>query len=151
MAHDHNHVAAAPATHGDLDRTGDSSASPTKVDGPLAAIWNAVTAVIATVMGLAPHVLHHIGVFAGAAFVVGVGGNLLFGAAGLLLSIPLLRRLHRRFGTWKAPALAVAVFAVMFSISAFVIGPAISSTDPVETPQPAGTPSPAEHSAHHND
>lgn len=151
MAHDHNHVATAPATHGDLDGTPDSSASPTKADGPLAAIWNAVTAVIATVMGLAPHVLHHIGVFAGAAFVVGVGGNLIFGAVGLLLSIPLLRRLHRRFGTWKAPALAVAVFAVMFSISAFVIGPAISSPDPVETPTPARTPTPAEHSAHHND
>ena len=80
-----------------------------------------------------------------------VGGNLLFGAVGLLLSIPLLRRLHRRFGTWKAPAVAIAVFTVMFSISAFVIGPAISGTEPAEAPQPAGTPSPAEHSAHHTD
>ena len=152
MSHDHNHVAATvpPADAGQNDTPG-SSASASKPGGPLAALWNAVTAVIATVMGLAPHVLHHIGLFAGAAFVVGVGGNLLFGAIGLLLSIPLLRRLHRRFGTWKAPALAVAVFAVMFSISAFVIGPAISSPDLVDAPQPAGTPSPAEHSAHHSD
>jgi hypothetical protein len=140
-----------PADPGPDDSPG-SSVSASKPGGPLAAAWNAVTAVIATVMGLAPHVLHHIGLFAGAAFVVGVGGNLLFGAVGLLLSIPLLRRLHRRFGTWKAPAIAVGVFAVMFSISAFVIGPAISSPDPADAPQPAGTPSsPAEHSAHHTD
>ena len=153
MPHDHhNHVAAAvPTSVAGLDGAPGSSASPAKAGGPLAAIWNAVTAVIATVMGRAPHVLHHIGLFAGAAFVVGVGGNLLFGAVGLLLSIPLLRRLHRRFGTWKAPALAVAVFAVMFSISAFVIGPAISRPDPVDAPQPVRTPTPAEHSAHHSD
>lgn len=151
MPHDQTHVGATvPTAEAGPDGTPDSSVSESKPGGPLAAVWNAVTAVIATVMGLAPHVLHHIGLFAGAAFVVGVGGNLLFGAVGLLLSIPLLRRLHRRFGTWKAPALAVAVFAVMFSISAFVIGPAISSPDPVDTPQPAGTPSPAEHSAHHS-
>ncbi|GAB2750364.1 hypothetical protein [Nocardioides pakistanensis] len=148
MSHDHhNHVAATAPADGERD----FPVSESEPGGPLAAVWSAVTAVIATVMGLAPHVLHHIGLFAGAAFVVGVGGNLLFGALGLLLSIPLLRRLHRRFGTWKAPALAVAVFAVMFSISAFVIGPAISSSEPAEAPQPAGTPSPAEHSAHHTD
>jgi hypothetical protein len=150
MPHDHHLV--TPASSEDARREAPRSpVSPSKAGGSLAAVWNAVTAVIATVTGLAPHVLHHIGLFAGAAFVVGVGGNLLFGAVGLLLSIPLLRRLHRRFGTWKAPALAVAVFAVMFSISAFVIGPAISSPDPVDAPQPAGTPSPAEHSAHHRD
>jgi hypothetical protein len=151
MSHDH-HITTT-GNPPDTSRA-DASApldSPTKARGPLAAIWNGVTAVIATVMGLAPHVLHHIGLFAGAAFVVGVGGNLLFGAVGLLLSIPLLRRLHRRFGTWKAPAVAIAVFTVMFSLSAFVIGPAISGTEPADAPQPAGTPSPAEHSAHHTD
>src|SRR5512139_2441338 len=113
MSHDHhNHVAAAvPTSEAVLDRAPGSSVSPSKAGGPLAAEWNAVTAVIATVMGLAPHVLHHIGLFAGAAFVVGVGSNLIFGVVGLVLSIPLLRRLHRRFGTWKAPAFAVAVFA----------------------------------------
>ncbi len=150
-SHEHHPTATAAVDDPERDATLDSSSSPTKAGGPLAAIWNAATAVIATVMGLAPHVLHHIGLFAGAAFVVGVGGNLLFGALGLLLSIPLLRRLHRRFGTWKAPAIAVGVFAVVFSISAFVIGPAISSPEPVEAPQPAGTPAPAEHSAHHSD
>lgn len=152
MSHDHHHVAATlPPADAGPDLTPGSSVSASKPGAPLAAVWNAVTAVIAAVMGLAPHVLHHIGLFAGAAFVVGVGGNLLFGAVGLLLSIPLLRRLHRRFGTWKAPAVAVVVFAVMFSISAFVIGPAISSPEPAVTPQPVGTPSPAEHGAHHSD
>lgn len=150
MSHDHPIAATALSEDARLEGLQGSSVSASKPGGPLAAVWNAMTAVIATVMGLAPHVLHHIGLFAGAAFVVGVGGNLLFGAVGLLLSIPLLRRLHRRFGTWKAPALAVAVFAVMFSISAFVIGPGISGSVPVDAPQPAGTPSPAEHSAHHS-
>lgn len=147
----HNVAATVPTTDAGMDGDRGFPVPSARSGGPLAAIWNAVTAVIATVMGLAPHVLHHIGLFAGAAFIVGVGGNLLFGAVGLLLSIPLLRRLYRRFGTWKAPAVAVAVFAVMFSVSAFVIGPAISSPEPVDTPQPAGTPSPAEHSAHHSD
>ncbi len=152
MSHDHHDVTArVPQADADPDLGSAAPASPSRARGPMTAVWNGVTAVIATVMGLAPHVLHHIGVFAGAAFVVGVGGNLLFGAVGLLLSIPLLRRLRRRFGTWKAPAVAVAVFAVMFSISAFVIGPAISNPDPAaDAPQPAGTPSPTEHSDHHS-
>lgn len=146
----HEHDAVAPALTTPEVSTGTSSL-PTKAGGRLAAVWNGVTAAIATLMGLAPHVLHHIGLFAGAAFVFGVGGNLIFGAAGLLLSLPLLRRLYRRFGSWKAPALAIAVFTVMFSVSAFVIGPAISGTEPTEAPQPAVTPSPADHSAHHTD
>lgn len=150
MAHEHHLTTTAAVDDTELGSTLAPSSSPTTAGGPLAAIWNAATAVIATIMGLAPHVLHHIGLFAGAAFVVGVGGNLLFGAVGLLLSVPLLRRLHRRFGTWKAPAVAVAVFTVMFSISGFVIGPAISP-EPVDTSQPAGTPSPADHDAHHAD
>ena len=146
MPHDHHDLAPTDAGP-DGDRT--PSVSPSPHGGPLGAAWNAVTAVIATVMGLAPHVLHHVGLFAGAAFVVGVGGNLLFGVVGLLLSIPLLRRLYRRFGTWKAPAIGVAVFAAMFSLSAFVIGPAISNPEPADAPRPARTPSPVEHSAHH--
>ena len=152
MPHDPHTLAPEMTTpEATSEASTDSSISPARAGGPLAAVWNAITAVIATLMGLAPHVLHHIGLVAGAAFVVGIGGNLLFGALGLLLSIPLLRRLHRRFGTWKAPAVAVAVFTVMFSVSAFVIGPAISSSEPAEAPQPAGTPGPAEHSAHHTD
>ena len=117
--------------------------------GRLAAVWNAITGAIGVVMGLAPHVLHHVALFAGAAFITTSGGNLLFGVLGLLLSIPLLRRLYRRFGTWKAPAIGVALFSVMFSLSAFVIGPAISGTSPTQAPEPERTPAPAEHSSHH--
>ncbi len=87
---------------------------------------NAVSGVLGGVLGLAPHVLHHVGLLAGTALVAGSGGTLLFGALGLLASVPMLRRLHRRCGTWKAPVIGLAVFAVMFAVSAFVVGPQIS-------------------------
>lgn len=90
--------------------------------------WNAVTGVVGVVVGLAPHVLHHVGVLAGTALVAGSGGTALFGALGLVLSVPMLLRLHRRFGTWTAPAIGLAVFAAMFALSTWVIGPAISGS-----------------------
>lgn len=86
--------------------------------------------------------MHHIGLIAGAAFLTGAGGNALFYVLGLVFSIPMLRRLHRRFRTWRAPAIAVAVFTAVFSLSAFVIGPAISGeSTPTDTP-PAPTDTP---------
>lgn len=133
-----------PAASGSIDPT--SEPSPGR--GRLAALWNAVTAAVGAVMGLLPHLLHHVSFLAGAALVTGVGGNLLFGVLGLLLSVPLLRRMHRRFGTWKAPAAAVAVFAVMFSLSAFVVGPAISDNDPEPAPGPT-EPIDPDHDEHH--
>lgn len=117
--------------------------------GFLATVWNAMTAVIGTVMGLLPHLLHHVSLFAGAVLVTGAVGNVLFGVLGLVFSLPLLRRLYRRFDSWKAPAVALAVFAVMFSLSAFVIGPAISNDSPA--PVPVQTPGPDEHAGHHRD
>ena len=125
------------------------AAEPWPGRGRLAALWNAVTAAVGAVMGLLPHLLHHVSFFAGAALVTGMGRNLLFGALGLLLSVPLLRRLYRRFKSWKAPALTLAVFAVMFSLSAFVIGPAISNTDPGPAPGPT-EPIDPEHGDHHD-
>ena len=98
--------------------------------GRLAAARDAVGAVFGAILGLAPHVLHHVGLIAGAAFITGAGGNTLFFLVGLVLSVPLLRRLYRRFRTWRAPAIAIAVFAAVFSLSAFVVGPAISGGDP---------------------
>lgn len=77
-------------------------------------------------MGLLPHVLHHVGFLAGTALVAGSGGTALFGALGILLSIPMLLRLHRRFNTWRAPAIGLLIFTAMFALSTFVIGPAIS-------------------------
>jgi cytosine/uracil/thiamine/allantoin permease len=112
----------------------------------LASAWNAVTAAVGAVMGLLPHVLHHLGLLGGAVLVSGATGNVVFAVLGIIFSLPLLRRLHRRFGTWKAPALALAVFALMFSLSAFVVGPAISGDDP--GPVPVQTPDPGEHDDH---
>lgn len=69
-----------------------------------------------TLSGVAPHVLHHVGPLAGAAVLAGFGGRLIFFLLGLLLAVPMLRRLHRRFG-WMAATLAVGLFAVSFAVS----------------------------------
>lgn len=110
------------------------------VRGRLHALWHTVVGAVGLIMGLLPHVLHHIGLLAGTALVAGSGGTALFGALGLLASIPMLVRLYRRFGSWIAPALGLAVFSAMFSLSAFVIGPAISGTGGDVTPGPVPTP-----------
>lgn len=124
---------AAPPRH---------QAAPTRSGG----VWHALTGFLGGVLGLAPHVLHHIGLLAGTALVAGSGGTALFGALGLLASVPLLLRLRRRFGTWRAPALGLAAFAAMFALSAFVIGPAINgqfSTGSNSHPSP-------DHNGHHH-
>lgn len=101
-----------------------------------------VSGLVGGVVGLAPHVLHHVGLLAGTALVAGSGGTALFAAVGLAATIPLLLRLHRRFGSWAAPAIALVVFAVMFALSAFVLGPAISDS-------PAPTAPVVDHGSHH--
>jgi len=117
------------------------------IGGRLRAIGNTVLAAIGTIVGLTPHALHHIGLLAGTALIAGTGGTVLFGIIGLAASIPILLRLRRRFGTWWAPVIGLAVFATMFAISAFVIGPAISGTGN-QTPDPQPTPS-VDHAQHH--
>jgi hypothetical protein len=121
--------------------------------GRLRAWWNAAVGVLGTLGGLAPHVLHHIGPLAGTALVAGAGGTVLFGVLGFAASVPLLLRLRRRFASWWAPAIALVIFAVMFSLSAFVIGPAISGDDGGAGNAPAGDPSPSstDHTGHHED
>jgi len=99
---------------------------------------HALTGLLGAVAGLAPHVLHHAGLLLGTALVAGAAGTALFGVVGLLASVPLLLRLYRRFHTWRAPALALVVFTVLFALSAFVIGPAINSDGPANTPKPPG-------------
>ena len=110
---------------------------------------------VAAVLGVLPHVLHHAGPLAGAALLAGTGGTLLFGAIGLVAAIPFLLRVHRRCGNWRVPAALLVTFAVMFSVSAFVIGPAISGSDndrgkstPTEQTTP-GAPAKEGHDAHH--
>ena len=118
---------------------GGGTAPGRTVRGRLHALWHTVVGAVGLFMGLLPHVLHHIGLLTGTALVAGSGGTALFGALGILASIPMLVRLNRRFGSWIAPALGLLVFAVMFSVSAFVIGPAISGTGGDVTPGPVPT------------
>ena len=89
----------------------------------------AASGAIGAVAGLTPHVLHHVLPLAGAAFLTGTTGSVLFGILGLALTTPTLLRLRRRFGTWLAPGIALALFAVAFTFSTFVVGPAISGDD----------------------
>ena len=108
--------------------------------------YAALSAVVATVAGLAPHVLHHVGLLAGTALVAGSGGTILFGSLGAVAALPLLWRLYRRFHTWQAPMIGAALFAAMFALSAWVIGPAISggSSSPTTPNIPSGP-----HQGHH--
>jgi hypothetical protein len=99
---------------------------------------------VGAVAGAAPHVLHHIGPIAGAALLTGAGGTLLFGAIGFLLMVPMLLRLRRRFGSWAAPVVALALFALMFTVSTLWIGPAIKGDS---SSSPAGQP--IDHASHH--
>ena len=54
----------------------------------LRGVWHAVVGAIGTVVGLAPHVLHHVGLLAGAGLVAGASGTVAFGLLGFIVSIP---------------------------------------------------------------
>jgi hypothetical protein len=140
MAHEHAHP--PPAT---TVQPFDAGTKP----GRLRGWWSTFVGVIGAVVGLAPHVLHHAGPLVGTALVAGTGGTLLFGTLGLLASIPLLVRLHRRFASWWAPAIALAVFATTFSISTFLIGPMISGSGADAPGGDQPTPSSTDHTGHH--
>jgi hypothetical protein len=79
--------------------------------------------------------------------VAGAAGTTVFGLLGLVAAIPLLLRLKRRFGSWWAPAIGPAVFAAMFLLSAFIVGPTISERN--RAPADPPSPSPSSHSEHH--
>ena len=112
----------------------------------LRGLWNAIVGGIGLLVGLLPHVLHHVGLLVGTALIAGSGGTALFGALGFLASIPLLLRLRRRFGTWRAPAIGLLIFAAMFALSTFVIGPAMSMAGGAK---PASVPM-VDHAGHHS-
>lgn len=116
---------------------------------PFDRVRAALAAIGATVLGAAPHVLHHAGPVAGAALLAGTTGRLLFGVVGLLLAIPLLRRLHRRAGSWVAPAGVVVLMAIAFTFSSFVIGPALTSGEDERAPRAAPEEVPPDHETHH--
>lgn len=106
--------------------------------------WGFALGIWGAVMGLLPHVLHHVGPLAGAAVLAGATGRVLFAVIGFVAAVPLLLRLYRRFETWRAPAIAVALFAMMFLVSTFIVGPVVSGgsagTEPTVEQQ---------HSQHH--
>jgi len=109
--------------------------------------WSGVAAAWGALIGVLPHVLHHVGPLAGAALLAGAGGTLLFAAIALVVAVPFLLRISRRFPTWIAPAIALAAMVAAFSLSSFVIGPAISDGD--DQPTQPGIEQPAGHERHH--
>ena len=108
-----------------------------------ARLLGAVVAGWAVATGVAPHVLHHVGPLAGAALLAGFGGKALFFVLGLILSVPMLRRLYRRFGTLVAP------FAAVFTFSSLVIAPRLTGADNSPT-APPGIEQPSGHESHHS-
>lgn len=129
------------------DEVSPASATGMSVRERLRAGWAATRAAVGSLLGLAPHVLHHVGIVAGAAILAGFWGNVTLYVVGLLLSIPMLRRLHRRFGSIAAPITGAAIFTTMFLLSAFVLGPAINAAQGVPVSPPAA-PSPQDGSGH---
>lgn len=109
----------------------------------------AVLAAWGVLVGVAPHVLHHVGPLAGAALLAGAGGKLLFGALGLVLSIPFLLRLYRRFDTLAVPALATAAFVAIFAVSTLVVSPLITGSGDNAGKTPPGIELPTDHASHH--
>ena len=54
---------------------------------------------------------------------------MLFFVLGLALSVPLLLRLYRRFGTLIAPVVAIVAFAAIFTFSSVVVAPLLTGSD----------------------
>jgi predicted lipid-binding transport protein (Tim44 family) len=118
-------------------------------------VW--IGSAAAAFLGLLPHILHHAGPLAGAALLGGASGSLLFGAIGFIAAIPFMLHLRTRSGGWRLPAMAMAVFALVFSFSTFALGPAINESDSggsaPSSQQQNGSPAPGEsesaHESHH--
>jgi hypothetical protein len=119
------------------------------VPGAARSVGSVASGLVAAVSGIAPHVLHHVGPLAGAALLAGTGGTILFGVAGFALSVPMLLRLRRRFGTLLAPTVASAIFLAVYLFSSLVVGPAITGAAPGDYAAPAETPLPSDHDEHH--
>lgn len=133
-------IASSPAGRVEPTRTG---ATPWRRLG--GRLWSGLATLWVAVTGLAPHVLHHAGPLAGAAIVSGALGTTVFAAAGFAATVPLLLRLRRRFGSWKVPGLALALFAAVFTFSTVVLGPLVAGGDEAETSSTTGQ----EHEEHH--
>lgn len=143
-------ISAPPAAPGDAGRR--SIGAPTV--RRLGRVRAAVAAVGATLLGAAPHVLHHAGPLAGAALLGGLSGRLLFAAIGFVAAVPMLRRLRRRTASWRMPAAVLGAMVALFTFSTLVIGPALTGDgkdgSPAAPARPGVTqPAPAAHDTHH--
>lgn len=138
MSHATSHHEPPPPT----SNAGSEPADPSTAAPPRRprGLWATIRAGIGAALGILPHLMHHVGLLAGTALLTGALGNGILYIVGLLMSIPLLRRLRTKFQTGWAPAIGVAVFTALFSLSAFVLGPAISGPG-VQEPGPTPTPS----------
>ena len=136
------------------DQSGQATPAPPTATSrnPVRTIWAGLRAAVGALLGLVPHVMHHIGLLAGAAILTGAFGNAVLYVVGLALSIPMLNRIHKRYRTWKAPVVAVAVFTGLFALSAFVIGPALNPGGVQPPPQTSlqQSANPSDHAAHHS-
>jgi hypothetical protein len=132
---------SARTDHGTIGTAADGT-----TDRKRRTVWTVLSGGLGAIVGLAPHVLHHIGPLVGTALLAGAGGTALFGVLGLVASVPMLIKLRRRFSSWWAPAVALGVFTSMFLFSSFVVGPLISAPDAPTTP---GV-SQVDHAAHHS-
>jgi hypothetical protein len=126
-----------------LQPEGVSANGSSALRGLFAKISTAISGTVGAVAGTAPHVLHHVGPLAGAAVFTGIGRTALFGVIGFALTMPMLFRLRRRFGTWLAPGMALAFFITMFTASAIWIGPAIGGDSGSDG-------QPTDHTSHHS-
>jgi hypothetical protein len=140
---------SAPATATESPLADEREGGP-EAPAPRRTVWTVftgiVTGIVGGIVGLAPHVLHHVGPLVGTALIAGSGGKLLFGFIGLVASIPMLIKLRRRFANWWAPGIALVVFAAMFLVSSFVLGPLISAPDKPATQVMTGV----GHAGHHS-
>ena len=136
----------ATSTRAQPTRAGTPAAGAAATDRPRRTVWTVLNGALGAIVGVAPHVLHHIGPLVGTALVAGAGGTALFGALGLTASVPMLVTLHRRFSSWWAPAIALAAFTAMFLLSSLVVGPLISGTAQPATPGSTAI----DHAAHHS-
>lgn len=110
-------------------------------ESKLATVRRAVASAAAGVLGAAPHVLHHVGPIAGAALLAGTAGKLLFLVIGFALMLPMVMKMRRHSGSWRAPLIALALFSAVFAFSTFVVGPLVAGDD--------DTPTAEEHEVHH--
>lgn len=113
-----------------------------------ARVRTALLALWAAIAGAAPHVLHHVGPLAGTALMAGSGGRVLFGLAGFVATIPVLRRLRRRTGSWRAPGVTLTAFATVYAVSTLFLGPAIGSATSPEAGTTAAEQVEVDHHGH---